>query len=309
MGVGSRRWLGAAVVLGLATLSGSIGASGERGQHAVQARIVHLDHGKPTEETALSSPEPGYRAHFGHSDLYIPTFFHPSAGTYDLVVHFHGLREAQETNVERTHLNAVIVSINLGMGSGPYEDAFRTPFRWRSLLSAVEKNVEKSGRAPGARIGRIALSAWSAGYGAVSALLRDQDVATRVDAVLLADGLHSNYKDARRHVVDEAPLEKYARVAEAAIRGEKLFALTHSSIPTYGYPNTTETIGQLLTMTNVPKVADAAQGPRAMRQIYVSNRGDFHVRGYAGTGVRDHIDHIWAMNETMFPYLKARWER
>ena len=28
-----------------------------------------------------------------------------------------------------------------------------------------------------------------------------------------------------------------------------------------------------------------------------------------GTGVKDHIDHIWGMNETMLPYLKARWER
>src|SRR5262245_23935867 len=106
------RWLGAAVVLGAMTVSDSLGAAGgaERGGHAAQARIAHLDHGKPLEDTALPATEQGYRAHFGHADLYIPTFFHPSAGAYDLIVHFHGLREAQETNIERTHLNAVIVS-------------------------------------------------------------------------------------------------------------------------------------------------------------------------------------------------------
>jgi hypothetical protein len=304
------RWLGAAVVVGLVAASGTLGAAGgtERGGRAVQARIAHLDHGKPTEQAALAAPEPGYRAHFGRSDMYIPTFFHPTAGTYDLIVHFHGLREAQETNIERTHLNAVVVSINIGMGSGPYENAFKDGWRWRSLLSAVEQNVEKSGRAPGARIGRIALSAWSAGYGAVSALLRDKDVVARVDAVLLADGLHSNFKD-RKHEVDDAPLQKYARIAEAAMKGEKLFALTHSAVPTYGYPNTTQTIGELLKMTNVPKNASRAEGPRSMRQIYVSDSGDFHVKGFEGTGVKDHIDHIWGMNETMLPYLKARWER
>src|SRR5215471_5790827 len=93
------RWLGAAVVVGLVTVSGSLGAAGgtERGGHAVQARIAHLDHGKPTEDAALTSPEPGYRAHFGRSDLYIPTFFHPTAGAYDLIVHFHGIRGAQAT--------------------------------------------------------------------------------------------------------------------------------------------------------------------------------------------------------------------
>src|SRR5262249_11952279 len=104
-----RRWFGIAVVVGLSTMTGSLGASGgaERGSGA-QARIAHLDHGKPAEDGALAGPEPGYRAHFGHSELYIPTFFHPTAGTYDLIVHFHGLREAQEANVERTHLNAVV---------------------------------------------------------------------------------------------------------------------------------------------------------------------------------------------------------
>jgi hypothetical protein len=142
----------------------------------------------------------------------------------------------------------------------------------------------------------------------VSALLRDKNVVARIDAVLLADGLHSNYTD-KKHGVDEAPLQKYARVAEAAIKGEKLFALTHSAVPTYGYPNTTETIGELLKMTSVSKTPNAAEGPRAMRQVYVSDSGEFHVKGFLGTGVKDHIDHIWAMNETMLPYLKARWER
>ena len=304
--------IGAAVVLSAITLAASLGATGgsERPRHA-QARISPAESAalKANETTPDLPTEPGYRAHFGHSDLYIPTFFHPAAGSYDLVVHFHGLREAQETNVERTHLNAVIVSVNLGMGSGPYEDKFRDPSMFTHLLAVIEAQVDKSGRAPGAKIGRIALSAWSAGYGSVSALLRDPATVKRVDAVLLADGLHSNYADARRREVSGAPLEKYARIAEAAFRGDKLFALTHSSIPTYGYPSSTETIGELLRMTGTPMTANAAVGTRGMRQIYESNRGDFHVKGYEGQGVKDHIDHIWGMNETLLPYLKERWSR
>ena len=46
-----------------------------------------------------------------------------------------------------------------------------------------------------------------------------------------------------------------------------------------------------------------------MREVYESNRGDFHVKGYEGTGVKDHMNHIWGMNETLFPYLKERWGR
>jgi hypothetical protein len=33
------------------------------------------------------------------------------------------------------------------------------------------------------------------------------------------------------------------------------------------------------------------------------------VKGFLGTQVKDHIDHIWGMNETMLPYLRDRWSR
>jgi hypothetical protein len=158
-------------------------------------------------------------------------------------------------------------------------------------------------------MGRIALSAWSAGYGSVSAILRVPANARRIDALLLADGLHSDYVDERRHVVDEGPLAKYAKIAEEAKNGERLFALTHSSILTTGYPNTTETIGELLKMVGVEKEPMVSDGPRGMLEIYESHSGDFHVKGFLGTGVKDHIDHIWGMNETLFPYLRDRWSK
>jgi len=302
--------LGAALALSAMALTSTLGATGgaERGQKS-QARISPADTGgqKVQEHAAEPAPEPAYRAHFGHADLYIPTFFHAANGTYDVIVHFHGMHDAQDTNIERAKVNAVVVSINHGMGSGPYEDAFRDPSALTRILNAVDRHVDKSGRAPGARTGRVALSAWSAGYGAVSALLRDPATVKRIDAVLLADGLHSGYADDKKHVVNEAPLAKYAKIAEAAFKGDKLFVLTHSSIPTYGYPSSTETIGTLLKITSTPKTVNATVGPRNMRQIYESHRGDFHVRGFEGTGVKDHIDHIWGMNETMLPLLRARW--
>ncbi len=300
----------AAISLALVAAPRTLGATGsaDRGPKS-QARISPADSRsqKANEHAAEPSPEPAYHAHFGHCDLYIPTFFHAANGSYDVVVHFHGMHEAQDTNVERTHLNAVVVSVNLGMGSGPYEDAFRDPAALTRILNATDHHVDKSGRAPGARVGRIALSAWSAGYGAVSALLRDPATVKRIDAVLLADGLHSGYSDERKRVVNEAPLAKYAKIAEAAFRGEKLFVLTHSSIPTYGYPSAGETIGTLLKITSTPKTVNATVGPRNMRQIYESHRGAFHVKGFEGQGVKDHIDHIWGMNETMLPYLRDRW--
>jgi hypothetical protein len=305
---GAARIGGGVAIALMATLTSSpLGASSAIEAGPSKARIVHeLQAGAGDLDRLASEP---YRTHFGSTDIYIPTFFHPENGLYDLVVHFHGLRAAQESNIERSRVNAVVATINLGVGSGPYEDTFKQPWSFPHLLKVIDKAVAKSGRADGAHMGRIALSAWSAGYGSVSAILRVPSNARRIDAVLLADGLHSDYVDERRHVVDEGPLGKYAKIAEEAKNGERLFALTHSSILTTGYPNTTETIGELLKMVNVQKEPMVADGPRGMLEIYESHAGDFHVKGFLGTGVKDHIDHIWGMNETLFPYLHDRWTR
>ncbi len=325
-----RSTLGLALVAAFATSSAPLGAAGGSGLSGVvagggaaepakaneaQARVApggspSIDRAEDTllegRDTLASEP---YRTHFGHTDLYIPTFFQPVSGKYDLIVHFHGLSAAQESNVERARVNAVVVSINVGVGSGPYESAFKEAWSFNNLLNVIDRAVARSGRARGAKVGRIALSAWSAGYGSVSAILRVPGNVKRIDALLLADGLHSDYVNERRHQVDDGPLAKYARIAEAAIQGEKLFALTHSSITTTGYPNTTETIGELLKLVNVPKSATVTDGPRGMLEVYESHSGEFHVKGFLGTTVKDHIDHIWGMNETMLPYLRDRWSR
>ena len=238
----------------------------------------------------------------------MPTFFQPVDGRYDLIVHFHGMASVQESNIEKARLNAVVVSTTLGFGSGPYEDAYRDPGAFVRLIATSQWAMEKSGRAPGARLGRIALSSWSAGYGAAVFHPRQQANANRIDALLMAEGPHSDYLD-KEHHVDDAPLAKYLRIAKAARAGDKLFVMTHSAIRTDDYPSTTETIGELLELASVEKVPHEAVGPRGMQEIYESDSGDFHVKGYEGDAVKDHVDHIRAMGVTMYPYLKRRWER
>jgi hypothetical protein len=247
----------------------------------------------------------GTHVRFGHADLYVPSFFEPVAGTYDLVVHFHGIPSLQEDNFERARLNAVVVSVNLGIASDAYSAAFRAPGSFDALLQQTQRVLDRTGRAPGATLGRIALSAWSAGFASVGAILAQPGVADRVDAVLLEDGPHTMY-ETPGHIY-EPGLRKWVHFAEAAMRGDKLFALTHSSIPTIGYPSTTETIGAILREAAVEKVPSHAVGPRGMRSLYECHQGAFHVAGFEGQTKEDHIDHIKAMSETVLPYLRERW--
>jgi hypothetical protein len=266
----------------------------------------------PSRDAAAQGEPAAYRAIFGRNILSIPASFRPKDGKYDLVVHFHGVCSAQEGNLERAGVNAIVVSVNLGIGSGPYEDAFRDAGALDALLRATQRAIAQSGRVPaGTAQGRVALSAWSAGFGAVSAILKNPDAAQRVDAVLLADGLHTSYLDEKKRTLNDAPLAKYVRVAEAAMRGDKLFVLTHSSIQTAGYPSATETIGELLKLTGLPKspTNGAVVGARGMKEIYESHLGGFHVKGFEGTQAKDHVDQIHSMGDTMLPYLRDRWSR
>jgi len=267
------------------------------------SRRIEPSSGTP-EKTEKTGGE-AYRVQYGWAVLYLSPFFEPHGKTYDLIIHFHGAPFLQEENIERTHLNAAVVSINVGISASSYSNCFAGPRSLDSLVEETQRQVARSGRAPGAHVGRIALSAWSAGFGAVGSILATPGNADKVDTVLLEDAPHANYL--APNVVNDGAIQKWVDYAVRAMKGEKLFALTHSSIMTEGYPSTTETIGEMIKMLGVPKVAHPVTGPRGMREIYETDRGNFHVKGYEGTQKEDHIDHIKGMSETVLPYLKARW--
>ena len=257
----------------------------------------------------LATPEP-YRTKFGNgAELYLPPWFTPRGGHYDLIIHFHGLGKLQEANLEHAQINAAVVSVNHGVGTDGYGNAFRDPHAFANLLSAAQEEIERSNRAHGAVLGRLALSAWSAGFVSVSKILNDASTAERVDAVLLADGFFTSYLDEKRRLMNVAPLEKFARLAESATHEGKLFAITHTTIPTVGYPSVNETVAKLLEMTSSTKVPTDIIGPPNMHAIYTVDRGNFHVKGYQGVLAKDHIRQISFMGETLWPYLKTRWDR
>lgn len=313
---GARRWIvtSALCTLGVffvgtpvALVSGcSLGNTAPR---SAAMRIETNSFSKVSER----APGPTYRGRAGNADLYLPSHFAPKDGRYDVVVHFHGIGSAQEANAERVGLNAAVVSVNLGVGTSAYGAAFRDPASFDRLLAATEAEIERSGRLPldgpnrNARIGRVALTAWSAGASSVSEILSVPDSAKRVDAVLLADGLYTSFTDLKKRTVKRGPLEKYAELALLAEKDQRLFAITHTAIPTVDYPSMDETVSVLLQMRNLDKRPDPRFGPRGLREIYEAHRGSFHVWGFEGVTAKDHIDQIHAMGDTVLPLLVSRW--
>jgi hypothetical protein len=243
--------------------------------------------------------------------VFIPEGCRSVESPYDLVVHFHGAPTSLEPTYERSGIGGVLAIFNLGIGSGKYEDTFAPRGAFEDALSRLSDVVAEL--CPGAsRVHRrIALSAWSAGYGAIWRVLDRQNLADRIDAVLLADGLHAGFEPDRKaqRVVNGDQLAAFSLFADRAAAGEKLLAITHSSIiPPYA--STTETANFLLTQQNIPRIAQNAPGPRpGMLLTSKADRGAFHVQGYAGNDPPAHCDHLHAMGDTLFPYLRDSWSR
>ncbi len=224
-----------------------------------------------------------------------------TAGEFDLVVHFHGAAWLPHQAASRLGTAAVAAAVNLGAGSGGYHRAFAEPSTFDSLITAVSREVAAAG-AKTARVRRVVLVGFSAGHGAIRAILRDARHFETVDAVLLLDGMHTSYVPEgtvldKGGTIDTTNLVAFAEFARAAVRGEKRFVVTHSEIFPGTFASTTETADWLLRALSLRRTPVLRWGPRGMQQLSEVRAGGFEVMGFAGNSAPDHVDHLHAMPE------------
>jgi hypothetical protein len=240
-------------------------------------------------------------------DLWIPARA-AKAGAVDLVVHFHGAAWLPEQAVAALNDGSVAVVVNLGNGSGAYQRPFVDPAGFDSLLAGIARELSSSAARP-VRIKRVTLVGFSAGHGAVRAILRDPRHFARVDAVLLLDGMHTSYVPegkllAEGGALDTTNLAAFAAFARAAMRGEKRFLVTHSEIFPGTFASTTETADWLLRSVGLNRKPVLQWGPRGMQQLSEARSGRFALLGFAGNSAPDHIDQLHAMPELLRRLLR-----
>src|SRR5690606_15580618 len=154
-------------------------------------------------------------------------------------------------------------------------------------------------------IGKIGLSSWSAGYGAVQRVL-ESSLAERVDAVVLLDGLHTSFTNSEGARLTMAPFVNFARRASD---GETFMHVSHSSIIPPGYASTTESASYLIWQVGGepeerrPRSSD----PMGLRLFRAYEDGNFHVEGYSGNGKLDHCAQLGVYREVLRNHLAKRW--
>ena len=204
---------------------------------------------------------------------------HPGPAS-PVILHFHGDGWVAEQAIAGVFPDVTVVSLYLGSISDIYQDAYKTPEAFQALLTEAG-----AGRRP------VYLSAFSAGYGAVRAILKHSY--RRIDTVLLMDGLHSDYLG---RDVDPVGLDVFLQFARDASLGRKRMLITHSEVYPGTFPSTTETTDWLLKQLKLKRMPVLRWGPVGMQQLSDARRGRLVVMGFAGNSGPDHVDHLHGMS-------------
>ena len=210
-----------------------------------------------------------------------------SAGEADLLIHFHGAAWLPFQAALSTDRPLVVAVLNVGQGGGVYDRTFSDPAAFDLLVDQIRSHI---------KIDRIYLSGFSAGYGAIRAILRNR--ADRVAGILLLDGLHTGYIPERKPVfeggrLDTAPLEPFLQFA----RSGKRFVFSHSEIFPGTFASTTETADWLIRELGLKRTPVVRWGPRGMQQLSEVRSGNLLIMGFAGNSAPDHVDQFHAMPE------------
>jgi hypothetical protein len=258
--------------------------------------------------------------------LFAPRTFVDDDGRYDLIVHFHGGGEIVRQSVEHAGISALVAVINLGIGSAAYQEPFKDPGRFDALLAEVAAGAARKGvRLPQLR--RLALTSWSAGYGAIESILEHRQAphAERdpLDAIILLDSVHCGYVDHDPRRLNERSILPFIRAARAAAQGQLMMSVTHSEVETIGFASTSRSAALLLEAVGAPAASVALSpmpahltlpataksiGQRA-RMVPVSDTrvGLLRVQGFKGDGRAHHAAHLTQMAVVALPDLARRW--
>jgi hypothetical protein len=228
---------------------------------------------------------------------------------FDVLLHFHGMDPLRKTLVQVAR-GVVLAGIDRGIGSGRYADSFKDREVFPTLRRSIEHALRRHTGDQRAHIRHLALTAWSAGYGAINEILRRGDEG--IDAVVLLDALHAGWsltghRDGTLRSVSGDYVAPIFRFAERARRGEKIFVLTHSNVNPVSYPSVRLTSDLLLAQLELERQPLRRDAGLLEQRTTVDAQG-LHVWSYAGNNELTHCAHISLIADVLRDVLENQWD-
>jgi hypothetical protein len=227
-------------------------------------------------------------------DVFIPGDI--GAGERTLLIHLFGASYIPMRAAAAASPRRIVAVINLGGGSSSYEGPLSDSVKWDRLIERVHAEVLARTNNQ-VRTTHTSVSAFSAGYGGVRALLGNDRIATSINEVILLDGLHVSYIPERTVLseggaLDSVRLAPFLRYAKRAAAGDVRMLVTHSEIFPGTFASTTETTDWLIRSLGLTRTPVLEWGPGGMQQISEARKGSLEILGFAGNTGPDHIDHL-----------------
>jgi len=243
-----------------------------------------------------ATPPPGRQVDLygdGKYTLYIPPNW-SATSQVTLTIHFHGAAWFAIDEHRNRGLKEPLLAIYAGEGSTVYRKAFEDPDSWPRILSHVLAELNAP---PDAAVQRVDMTSFSAGYGAVRELLRQEEPPKIIRRILLADSMYASFTSDTDHTPLESQITPYVEFAKSAMLGNKGFVITCSLVPTEGYADTASCAKALVEAVG-GSFRRPPFSPDMLNQLYpdyplltVFDKGEFHVWRYRGSDAMAHMTH------------------
>lgn len=226
----------------------------------------------------------------GKYTLFIPDAWKPDSKV-PLTIHFHGASWFAIDEHLRRGLCEPILAVYIGEGSSVYRNAFWDPDAWPKLLSHILSEMPE-----GSNISRVDVTSFSAGYGAVRELLKQDAPPKLIRRIVLADSMYASFTSESNSAPLKEQIDPYVGFAKMAIKREKGFVVTFSEVPTETYANSAACANALVrsigkSLIPVPHGSLPATRDPEFPLKFRFDEGAFHVWGYGGSDAQAHMTH------------------
>jgi hypothetical protein len=250
----------------------------------------------PNSLTSLERLATGARHALPDAQLFVPDGYQPPAdGVVPLAVHFQGGLTIAEENFARMDRPGVLIASTLAGRSSAFSRPYRDPRAFGDLLAAGERALSAQLGRP-LRFGRVLITSFSAGYGAVRELLKEPGIFERIEALVMADSIYASLSEGGARRPSAEQMADFVRFAQAAARGEKVFVITHTQIPT-PYASTAECADWILAAVGGARAPSGAYTERGVPITAEFHRAGLHVFGFGGADAQAHVDCLWMIPE------------
>ena len=231
--------------------------------------------------------------------LFVPSYLEIRPGPVPLLIHLQGARWLAEANFYQARVQGVLYTSGLKGLSRAFQGPFSDPKHLGAILADIEKKLSSMVNGGKVKVGRIGITSFSAGFGAVREILKKKEYFDRIDYILMADSIYASYLSPEIRVPPIGQMKDFIRFAQEAVLGRKVMLVTHSHYLPRSYCGTWETADVLLACVGGKRKKVMEYTKRGIPIDFRFDRGGFHLLAADEATAVIHADFLYTIGELL----------